>query len=144
MRITRWAFLALAALIAALVLGAGSALAYMTTSGSGTGSATTGTLTFTVTAQPAGSALVPGGTAPVTAVVSNPNGYALPVTSIVAGTITASCTTPAVTFTAVTTLPTLAPGSNTYTLGTASMGSAASSDCQGKAITIPLTVTVQK
>ena len=133
----------LAALVAALIATAGSALAYWGTSGSGSGSATTGTMTFTVTAQPA-STLVPGGSSSVTATVDNPNGYALPVTSITGGAISASCTSPAVTFTAPSTLPTLAAGSNSYALGTASMGLGASSDCQGKTITISITVTVQK
>ena len=136
--------IAVAALVAALIATAGTAFAYWATTGSGSGSATTGTMTFTVTAQTNASALVPGGTAGVTATVANPNGYALPVTSITAGAISASCTSPAVTFTAPSTLPTLAAGSNTYTLGTANMGTSASSDCQGKTITIAITVTVQK
>jgi hypothetical protein len=141
---SRRILLAVVALAAAFVVSAGTAFAYWATTGTGTGSATAGTVTISVTAQPAGPALVPGGSSDVTAVVGSASGYPLVVTAIVAGPVTASCTAPDVTFTPVTILPTIADGAVSYRLGTASMGTDASSDCQGKAITIPLTVTVKK
>lgn len=138
-------------------LGLGAAYAYFTSSGKGTGPASIGTMAAvtvaTTTATPS-TALLPGGTGDVTLEVTNHNGYAVTLVSVVGtgGAITADgghpgCTTTGVTFTNQTGLSTNIPASSTSAIdlpGAAAMSAASSAGCQGATFSIPVTITVHK
>ena len=134
-----------AAVVAVGVLGTGAGWAYYRAAvlSGGAATATTATaLPLTTTATTAGATLYPGATGSLVVRVTNPNAAAVRVRSVAAnGTVTA-CTTPAVTVTTPAGgLPfTLAAGeTRTVTLaGAVAMGAGASSDCQGKTLTVPV------
>jgi hypothetical protein len=142
--------------VVALVLGlsAGSAYGYFTTHGSGTGSARIGTMTTVIvgTAGTPSSPLLPGGTGDVVFSVTNPNSFAVSLTSISAdGTITPDsghplCKTTGVTFSVPPgDLPLSIPAKTTKDFdlaNAASMSSSSSSGCQGATFSIPITITV--
>jgi len=150
----RIALLSTVALIACGV--AGGAYAYFVDTGSGQASASTGSLQPVTVAALAGatpaSSLLPGGTGDVVLRVSNPNAYAVTLTSVTGnGTITAdaghpSCTTTGVTFTGQTGMSTTIAASSTMLVplpGAASMSAASSNGCQGATFSIPVSITVQ-
>jgi hypothetical protein len=154
---TRRALIVVASLVAALIAGAGSAMAYWATAGSGTGTGTTGTMTVKVVALQAGDSnattLIPGGTADAIIRVQNPNAFAIHVSAIapdgaaVAGN---GCTPTGVTFTAPADYSagqfTIAAESATtlQLTGAVSMDYTAASSCQGATFTVPVSVTVQR
>ena len=80
--------LMVAGVLAALVLGGGSASAYYTTSASGTGSGQVGSVSQPVTITPAAptGALGPGGSADLAATVDNPNSVPVHLSSLVLDT----------------------------------------------------------
>jgi len=154
----RRSLLLVAAVTLVVGIGAGAAYGYFTSSGSGSGSASAGTMqTVTVVALAGGdspnSTLLPGGpTADVILRVSNPNSYAVTLTSVTAsGTITASggvgtCITTGVSFIAPSSPSiTIDPGNHLVDLpGAASMGANADNGCQGATFSIPVTITAHK
>ena len=137
---------------AASLVGAGAAYAYVRTTGSGTGSATTanGLTAFHTTATVAqGAKLYPGGSAPLTVNIDNTGGsYQLTVTSLALDTSRAvtGCTSPALTvstpggWTGIVVAAHTSSGATTIA-GAVTMGTAASNDCQGATLTIPVTLT---
>jgi hypothetical protein len=133
-----------------LCFGVGGAYAYWTSSGLGSGQASTGTgqnVTIATNAT-AGTLLQPGGSGDLVIAATNPNSQAVHITRITLGSIT-GCTTPAITLTSPSSgyLPFTIPGNaNAARLvipNALTMGTTASSDCQGVAFTIPISVTVQ-
>jgi hypothetical protein len=139
----------LAAVVAALgavLAGTGAAAAYWGHTGSGSGTATSGTLTVTVNSVTPATTLYPGGSTNLIVNVTNPSSVTVQIASVSTLSITAACTTPAVTYTSATPSPTtIAPGTHVITLTNAlAMGAGASDDCQGKAISVQLKVAVQK
>jgi hypothetical protein len=136
----------------ALLAGAGTAYAYVRTTGSGTGSATTanGLTAFHTTATVAqGVKLYPGASAPLTVNIDNTGGnYQLTVTalSLDAGRSIIGCSSPALTvstpggWTGIVVAPHSSSGPTTIA-GAVTMGAAASNDCQGATLTIPVTLT---
>lgn len=138
---------------------AGTARAYFSSHGSGTGHGSTGTMQpVTVAAyvnESFTTKLYPGGpAADVVLKVTNPNNFAVTVTSVVAGvgSIVAdvshpSCTTTGVTFTAPGTVSLAVPASTTGAVfhlpGAASMSTASSNGCQGATFSIPVQITVR-
>ena len=149
--------LVVAGVLAAVLLGTGSAYAYWTGSGGGSGSASTGTAQ-TVTVLPAtGSvtnALAPGRSADLLLRVSNPNPYAVTLTSVqqAAGSVvvtnaSGTCTTTGVTVPTNTALSiTVASGASvTVTVPNgAAMSMASDSGCQGASFQLPVTVAVRR
>ena len=147
------------AIVALLLgIGAGAAYGYFSSTGSGTGSGSTGTMQ-TVTVAAAGtpsSPLLPGGTGDVVFSATNPNNFAVSITSISAnGTITpdgghSGCTTtdanPVVTLSVPPgDLPLSISANTTENIdlaGAATMDVAATSNCQGATFNIPITITV--
>lgn len=140
-----------------MLASAGAARAYFSSHGSGMGHGSTGTMqTVTVSAyagEAFNSQLYPGGpAADVVLKVTNPNNFAVTVTSVVAGTgpITADgghpgCTTTGVTFNAPgsVSLGVLANTTSTFHLaGSASMNTSSSNSCQGAKFSIPVQITV--
>lgn len=138
---------------AAALLGAGTAYAYWTSTGTGTSSAASASsspLSTTTATASTTSLLYPGGTADVTIVFSNPNPFAVKVTSVSgAGTVTSTktgCSTTGVTLTGATGLTVVVParttsdGSASTTLtGAAKMDNTSDSNCQGATFSIPVT-----
>jgi hypothetical protein len=139
------------AVTCAAVLAGGVASAAWHSTGSGTGSATSaaGLAPFHTTATvPQGTLLYPGGSAPLTLDIDNTgHDYALTVTSVALDTSrpVTGCTSPALTVSAGAWSGVVVPAGGTsgpITIpGAVSMGLAASSDCQGEALTIPVTLT---
>lgn len=138
-------------------LASGAAYAYFTGSGRGTGSASVGamqTVTIASTTASPTTSLLPGSSADVTLVVTNPNGFAVTLVSVTGtgGAITADsghpgCTTTGVTFTSQTSLGTVIPANSSTAVdlpGAASMSTASSAGCQGATFSIPVTITAQK
>ena len=131
---------------AALVMAGGIAYAAWTTNGTGAATAKTGTVAaLEAQATIVGGPLYPGATADLKVVVTNPNASPVTVTTITAGAVTASpgCTTPGVTVTTSGAASFVVPanGSVTRTLPAAvGMSTASSSNCQGAAFTVPVTV----
>jgi hypothetical protein len=136
----------------ALLVSAGTAYAYVRTTGSGSGTASTanGLTAFHTTAAVAlGAKLFPGASAPLTVNIDNTGGnYQLTVTSLVldASRSITGCTTPAITVSAPggwTGIVVAAHSSSgpTTIAGAVTMGAAASNDCQGATLTIPVTLT---
>jgi hypothetical protein len=133
------------------VLASGVAYAYQRSTGSGTGSATTasGLAAFHTTATVAqGAKLYPGGTAPLTLNIDNTgNSYTLTVTSVALDSTRSvtGCTAPAITVAAGTwsgVVVAANSSSGAITIpGAVAMGLAASTDCQGASLTIPVTLT---
>jgi len=157
----RW--LVLAAGTAALVLIlAGAAMAYWSSSGAGSGQAVAGTAAAVILAPGTVTAsLYPGGTADVATKVTNPNPYAVVLSGLSAGAITSgatgnSCDTNGngVTFNAPSSYPssiyrvpakageTGGPAAFAIDIASgASMAITSDTTCQGKTFTIPLTGT---
>ena len=142
-----------------VLLVAGTASAYFTSSGSGAASRTAGTMQpVTVTALVGGdtpsSVLLPGTTGDVILRVNNPNSYAVTLQSVMSGpgSLTAdsghpNCTTSGVAFNNQTGLSTTIAASGTTLVdlpGAASMSTTSSNGCQGATFSIPVTITVQK
>lgn len=159
MRTRRLAAPVLASLVGALVLGL-PALAWFTSRGVATGSASSaaGLATFTTSAAvPQGALLYPGGpAAPLTLNVNNSaNSYALLVTGIALDTSrpvsvdaahAAGCPTPALSVSTPSGWSGLAvaarSSSGAVTVSSAvSMGTTASSGCQGATFTVPVTLS---
>ncbi len=144
--------LAACALTSGTVLGGGVAYAHWTTSGSATGSASTGTTVALTTsaATPSGTALVPGGTAPLVVTVTNPNAGSVLVTSVqldttrpvlVSGAV-GTCTSPPLTVSAATSLTVAGGATTTLTVPNAvTLGATAASGCQGATFTLPVTLS---
>ena len=95
--------------------------------------------------------LQPDGSADVILRITNPNGFAVTLTSVAAnGTITASggigaCAATGVTFAGASGLSTLIAGSATtlvHLQGAATMSSASSTGCQGATFSIPVLIVV--
>ncbi len=140
-----------AAIVLMLGIGAGSAYAYWKSTGLGTGQATTGTsqaVTIATNAT-AGTLLQPGGTGDLVITATNPNAAPVQITAITLGAI-GGCTTPAISLAAPSTsylpftIPANANNQRLVVAGALTMGTGASSGCQGVAFTIPLTVTVHQ
>jgi hypothetical protein len=137
-------------------LGGGAAYAYFTGTGSGSGGASIGaleTVTLAVSSAAPVTPLLPGGTGDATVAVTNPNGFAVTVTSAVrSGTITADsghsgCTTTGVTFTDQTALGVRVPANSTIAVdlpAAVAMGASSSAGCQGATFSIPVTITARK
>jgi hypothetical protein len=143
------------ALVALVLVLAGTAAAYFTAEGDGQGDASTTTLEdLIVTAGTATNALHPGGTADAVLVVENPNPFAVAIVAIVAGEgdVVADgtdCEQSDVSFVApaqstIDELDLLEPDSSTtITLpGAVAMGTGSDSGCQGAAFEVPVTVEV--
>ncbi len=153
---------ALAAAVLAGALGTlsvGTATAYWRTSGSGDGTAGTATslpaadvAKVTTLATTTATLLHPGGTGDLAVAVRNTNSYAITVSALTpTASGAAGCTTPALTVGSPTgykvgastvTLPLSVPAGSTTTVtlvGAVSMG-AASNDCQGKTLSLPVTI----
>lgn len=138
-----------------MALGGGSAYAYFTGHGSGTGTGrvASGLAAVTVTAATTtGAALYPGDTGSpgdlkISATNTNPVDVRVTVTGITGIATGSGCTTPALTLvgTPSFTIPKNTNTSATFPLtGSVTMGTDATSDCQGKTLTVNLTVTVQQ
>jgi hypothetical protein len=143
----------------AAVLLSGTAYAYWTAHAAGTGSnaAASGLTSFTTTATVAqGALLYPGGSAPLIVNVNNSgNGYSLVVNAValdsgraigVDSSHAAGCTNPAISVTTPSGWTGIAvaqhSSSGAVSIPAAvSMGTAASSGCQGATFTIPVTLT---
>ena len=134
-----------------LGLGVGAAYGYFKASGSGSGQASTGSgqkITIAANAT-AGSLLQPGATGDLVITATNPNKSTVYIETIALGTVSAAgCTAPAITLTTPSTfLPFPIPANPTpqrlVIPGALTMGTGASSDCQGKTFAINLTVTAQ-
>ena len=131
----------------AVVLGAGIAAAYYTTAVAPTGAGTANvtapmTIPFAATASPA-VPLYPGGPGgAITFDVTNPYSVAVTFTAISVGNAS-GCTTPDVTASSpLGTLPLPVPGGATVEITmNVTMGLAASNDCQGATLTVPVTLT---
>lgn len=139
------------------MLSSGSALAMWTTSGTGTGSAAAATsLALTTTAvTPAGTLLHPGGSGDLRITISNPNPFAVTVTSVAAGA--GSITSDKVGCSGATTGVSLATQNGSWVVpakvgavnGTAtvllanalSMSNASDTTCQGAVFTVPVALT---
>lgn len=140
----------------ALLVGAGVAHAYFSSTGAGTGTAANGTMTITAAAlagESAQNALYPGGTADAIVKLANPNGYPVRVVAIASTGVARAgngCSPTGVAFTAPTdytaaqfTLP--ANQSTTLDLaGAVAMDTTSANACQGQTFSLPVTVTVQK
>lgn len=143
-------YLATGAAAIIVAAGAGSAIAYWTTSGTGTGSASTGTSSsFVVTTDPAaGDPLTPGGPSETVAVhVNNPSsGHQKLQTLTVAvaqadgsaWTTVSGCSAADYTVSVPVTATDLAPGATYDTVATISMNNLASSQDGCKGATVPL------
>ncbi|MCU1588668.1 MAG: hypothetical protein JWN31_2161 [Frankiales bacterium] len=142
-----------------LVLGSATAsYAYFRTNGSGTGTvATAGSASpVTVTTNATVTRLLqPGGTADLIITVTNPNAFAVSITSVTSGgAVTAasgigSCTTTGVTAAVpAADLPLPVPAHTTagrFVLANAvTMSTASESGCQGATFTVPLTITAHQ
>jgi hypothetical protein len=130
---------------AAVLAGGGAAFAYWTTTGTGAGAAAASTMTApTIDAGTVTGELYPGatdGTLAVTA--SNPNPFPITVT-LHPSTSATGCTTPAISFSGGSfTLAANASSVTKLVSDSVSMGSSASNDCQGQALTVALTTTSQ-
>jgi hypothetical protein len=148
----------IAVFLLAMLLTAGAAYAFVSSTGAGNGSATVGTMQVVTASAFVGgdtpsSALRPGGpSADVILRVNNPNSFTVQVTGVTGnGTITADgshagCTTTGVTFTApVNPTITLSTGSTLVHLsGAAAMSAASLSACQGATFSIPVNLVVQR
>lgn len=147
---------ALTGVLAVALASGGLAGAWLTTVADGTGSATTsGMQAVTVAALTGGDApsteLVPGGTADVVLRVSNPNPYAVVLTSAsgigavgVTGGVGA-CPSSGVTFTNQTGLAITIPASSdtlVHLAGAASMSATSPTGCQGATFGLPVAITV--
>lgn len=143
-------------LVAALGMGGGTALAFWRTTGSGSGSATAGTTSAVTLEQTVGtpsSKLIPGGTADLLIQVSNPNGYAVTLTSVSANgavTSTVGACDSAGTGVAVPTTTglnvSIPSGSNrlVHVPAGIQMSTSSASACQGADFHAPVTITVRK
>jgi len=133
----------------------GAAYAYFTTVGSGHGSATVGT-TLGVTVEAAtgtvSSKLIPGTSADLPLTLTNPNAFAVRITSIQQnGSVTAvgglgTCTTSGVSVPTNNSLSVaLASGSHVavHVPNGAQMSTASDSGCQGASFQIPVLITVR-
>jgi hypothetical protein len=152
-RIPRKVFVALAAIVA--LVATGVIVAAWSTSGSGNGYAKAGTasaLTIGDASAATVGDLYPGGTGSVKLKVTNPNPFAVRITTVAkqaAGTITsdkgAACNaSTGVTFTDQTGLALDVAGGATQTFSLAnavSMSNASDNTCQGAIFTIPVDVT---
>jgi hypothetical protein len=148
-RPVRKATVVLLAVLAGL-LATGVAYAFWTTTGSGSGSAHATTAAGLTTSPATTTAqLYPGATADAKVTINNTNPFAVTVTDIVGGTITASggigtCSVTGVTFTDQHAVADIvgANSSTTFTLtGTVSMSNASDNGCQGATFTIPVTLS---
>lgn len=137
----------------ALGFGASEAYGYFTGGGSAAGSSAVAAgdqpITIQTNASP-GTLLYPGGTGDLVITATNPNSVPVQITALTLGTIT-GCTTPAIILTSPSTgylpltIPANASNQRLVLPGALSMGTSASSDCQGVAFTIPLSsVTVHQ
>jgi hypothetical protein len=146
----RWTVLATVA-VGALVAGAAIAAWSVSGSGSGYAKATTATLLTVGDASASTSAdLYPGGTGAVKLMVTNPNGFAVRITSVSGtGAITsdkgAACNaSTGVTFTNQSglTLDLAGGATSTFTLaGAVAMSNSSDNSCQGALFTIPVSVS---
>lgn len=136
----------------AMLVGAGTAYAYLRTTGTGSASATTanGLTAFHTTATVAqGAKLYPGGSAPLTVNIDNTGGsYQLTVTSLALDTsrTVTGCSSPAISVSTPSgwggiVVAAHASSGPTTIAAAVAMGSAAGNDCQGAALTIPVTLT---
>ncbi len=133
-----------------------AASAYLKAAGSGSGQATAGT-TSSVTIEAASgtvnSLLAPGASADLLVQVTNPNSFAVEITTISQnGSVTAStgsgtCATTGVSVSTQTGLSVaVASGSHVvvHIPNGASMSTTSDNGCQGRSFTVPVTITVQK
>jgi hypothetical protein len=138
-----------------LGLGTGTAFAFFTSSGHGSGTASTGTPLSVTVNEATGTVstpLFPGSTGDMRVSLSNPNTFAVTITTITLnGTITADgghpgCTTTGVTLQTLTGLSINVPiGTNTIDVPNAvAMGASSSNGCQGATFQIPVLITVHK
>lgn len=145
----------LAALVATFALFAGTAYAYEAGSGAGSGNAAVETVhAIAITSGVPTTTLVPGGRADLALVVTNPNPFALTVTSVagrggpvmVAGGTGCDGTDATVRVSTETGLDlVLAHGQNTLTIATgAVMGPNSPTGCQHATFDIPVELTAQQ
>ncbi len=128
----------------------GAAYAYWTTQGTGSGSATAGTLEpVTIENVAFSGRLYPGGSAPVTITVNNPNAFSVTVSSLTAGSVTSDKAGCGGSNTSVTLnlgglqTATIIPGTQAL-MASASMGLNSVSACQGAMFSTSLNLGVQK
>jgi hypothetical protein len=155
MRIKKKLFMGIAATTAAVALGGGIAFAVWSVSGSGSGGATA-TVASTLTVNQivptgAGANLYPGGVSGVAYTITNPNPFAVTVTSVTWGTPTSNNTTScpsanvAIDASAPTTVSLAVPANSTssafVTGGVLDMLHTAPNGCQGVSFNVPMTVT---
>ncbi|GAB3350093.1 hypothetical protein [Amycolatopsis echigonensis] len=153
MRKSHWATGAAAVV---LLAGTGVAFADWSSTGSASGTAATGTMTVTAAAlsgETPASTLYPGGTADALVKLANPNGFSVQVVAITAtGPAQAGngCGPTGVTFTSPSGYAdpqfSLAAGQSTVLrlTGALAMDTTSSNACQGQTFSLPVTVTVQK
>ena len=143
-----------------LATAAGTATAYVVTTGAGTGAATAGTMhgVTVVTAGTSTTPLLPGQSGDLVFTVANANAYPVTLTAVtlqVSGVITpdsghSGCGTTDATPVVTLTVPTgdlpvvLAAGGSTPVdvAGAVTMALAATSSCQGALFSVPISVTV--
>ncbi len=142
-------------LVAAMSGAGGAAYAYFTTVGTGHGSATVGTalgVTVEAATGTVSSELIPGASADLTLTLTNPNAFAVRITSIQQnGSVTAvggvgTCTTSGVTVPTNNSLSVaLASGSHVvvHVPNGVQMSTASESGCQGASFQIPVLITVR-
>jgi hypothetical protein len=138
-----------------LGLGAGAAYGYFTSTGHGSGTASTGTAASVTVNEATGTVstpLFPGSTGDMLVSLTNPNSYAVTITSITLnGTITPdsghpSCTTAGVTLQTLTGLSiNVTSGTDHLDISNAvAMGASSSNGCQSATFQVPVTITMQK
>ena len=142
----------LTALLVASLVGAATAAAWWSGTGTGVGSSTTGSAVAltTTAAPPSGTALVPGGTAPLVLTVTNPNVVPVTVTSVqldtgrpvaVTGAVGA-CAAPPLVVSVTTSIALPAGSTATVSVPAAvTLGVAAPSGCQGGTFTVPVVLS---
>ncbi len=129
----------------AILVTAGAAIAYLTSSGNASGAASTSTvspLSGTTATASTTSELYPGGSADLTFKVTNPNSHSVTITAISLASTATGCTTPHLSLTPGLSFSVPANTTATETLHNAvSMATDASNDCQGATLTVPLSLS---
>lgn len=150
--------LLLGAVVALVVgIGAGAAYGYFTSSGNGSGTAITGTaqsVTVDAATGTPSSDLIPGASADLTLTLSNPNSFAVTLTSIseIGSTVTVVGGSRCTSANSGVSVPTQSSLSINVPAGTtiihipsgAAMSTSSASGCQGASFQIPVTITVQQ
>lgn len=141
-----------ATVVVAGLVGAATASAWWSATGTGTGSSTTAAAVAltTTAAGPSGTALVPGGSAPLVLTVTNPSTVPVTVTSVrldahrpvsVTGAVGA-CDAPPLTVSATTEIALPAGSTTTVSVPAAvTLGAAAPPGCQGGTFTVPVVLS---